>query len=306
MAELNPSLIAEIVAACKTGLDETTQTLGRFLDTKVSVEPGEPQPLDIMAEEFAGPGLAVLLGVGADSALVVLPEACGFVPGWIAAPDSTGNNKLTTLAQELSMLLLPDTLAVEDFRAKRVDDLSMGLAIVEPRDDAVRLPLTLTAEDGRKGTLSLIVSCTQGAKLFDKPAAAEAPAKSSQDEAKAGVLHGDDASLAGELAEPAFASTGGHTFNDLPPYARSLLRIRVPVVVTLAHKKEPLAKIVELGPGAILQFRKQCEHPLDLEVNGQIIGHGEAVKVGDKFGLRVTGMKLPDERFIPIGGSRKR
>lgn len=306
MPDLNPALIAEIVAACKSGLDETTQTLGRFLEAKVAVELGEPQPLDIMADEFAGPGLAVLLRAGADSALVVLPEACGLVPAWIAAPDSTGNNKLTTLAQELSMLLLPDTLAVEDFRVKRVDDLSMGLAIVEPRDDAVRVPLTLTADDGRKGLLSLIVSCTQGAKLFDKPAAPEPAAKPADEAAKAGVLRGAEADVAAEQAEPAFATSSGRSFDDLPPYSRSLLRIRVPVVVVLAHKKEPLAKIVELGPGAIIQFRKLCEQPLDLEVNGQKVGEGEGVKVGDKFGLRVTGIKLPDERFLPVGGSPKR
>ena len=36
---------------------------------------------------------------------------------------------------------------------------------------------------------------------------------------------------------------------------------------------------------------------LDLETGNQSIAVGEAVKVGDKFGLRITSMVLPDERF---------
>jgi flagellar motor switch/type III secretory pathway protein FliN len=53
-----------------------------------------------------------------------------------------------------------------------------------------------------------------------------------------------------------------------------------------------------------LQFEKSCEELLDLEVNGQAVAVGEAVKVGDKFGIRVTSMILPEERFLPIGPAK--
>lgn len=87
----------------------------------------------------------------------------------------------------------------------------------------------------------------------------------------------------------------------LPTYTKSLLQIAVPVTVTLAAQKLPLFRVVELGPGSLLQFEKSCEELLQLEVNGQPVAMGEAVKVGDKFGLRVTSIILPDERFFPIG-----
>jgi flagellar motor switch/type III secretory pathway protein FliN len=93
------------------------------------------------------------------------------------------------------------------------------------------------------------------------------------------------------------------TSGDLPPYTRSLLRIKVPVVVTLAEKRQKLSRIVELGPGSIIQFDKSCEEMLDLEVGNQAVASGEAVKVGDKFGLRITAMVLPDERFSPVTAS---
>jgi flagellar motor switch/type III secretory pathway protein FliN len=98
---------------------------------------------------------------------------------------------------------------------------------------------------------------------------------------------------------------------SLPLYSRSLLKVRVPVTVTLAHKKQPLGRIVELVPGTILQFNKSCDELLDLEVAGRRVAQGECVKVGDKFGLRITGVTLPEERFRPVavgkaeGGRRK-
>jgi flagellar motor switch protein FliN/FliY len=83
----------------------------------------------------------------------------------------------------------------------------------------------------------------------------------------------------------------------LPLYSRSLLKVKVPVTVTLAAKKQPVGKIIELVPGSIIQFTKPCDEMLDLEISGQPIAQGECVKVGDKFGLRITSLILPEERF---------
>jgi flagellar motor switch/type III secretory pathway protein FliN len=88
--------------------------------------------------------------------------------------------------------------------------------------------------------------------------------------------------------------------DNLPVYSRSLLKIRVPVVVTLADKRQRLQQIVDLGPGSIIQFNKSCDEMLDLYVGRHRVAQGEAVKVGDKFGLRVTSVVLPGERFRPI------
>jgi flagellar motor switch/type III secretory pathway protein FliN len=90
------------------------------------------------------------------------------------------------------------------------------------------------------------------------------------------------------------------TSDSLPPYTRSLLRIKVPVVVTLAEKRQRLSRIMELGPGSIVQFDKSCDEMLELEVGNQTVACGEAVKVGDKFGLRITAIVLPEERFTPV------
>ena len=89
---------------------------------------------------------------------------------------------------------------------------------------------------------------------------------------------------------------------NLPAYARSLLKIKVPVSVTLATAKETIGDIVELVPGSILQFDKTCDEPLYLEVGDHCVAEGETVKVGDKFGLRITAMVMPGERFQRVAG----
>jgi flagellar motor switch protein FliN/FliY len=100
--------------------------------------------------------------------------------------------------------------------------------------------------------------------------------------------------------EPQQPPQRASTIEALPDYSRSLLRIKLPVVVTLARKREPVQRIVQLGPGSIIQFEKSCEETLDMEIGGLSVATGEAVKVGDKFGLRVNAMILPEERFAPV------
>jgi flagellar motor switch protein FliN len=90
----------------------------------------------------------------------------------------------------------------------------------------------------------------------------------------------------------------------LPAYTRSLLRIKVPVVVTLARKRQALGRIVEIAPGAILQFDKSCEETLELAVGNRTIASGEAVQVGEQLGLRITSMTPPGEQFRTV--TRKR
>lgn len=73
-------------------------------------------------------------------------------------------------------------------------------------------------------------------------------------------------------------------------YAHSLLQISVPVHVALASQRTSIQEIVELGPGSIVKFEKTCDQPLELVIGGRTFAHGEVVKVGDKFGVRIRGL----------------
>lgn len=67
-----------------------------------------------------------------------------------------------------------------------------------------------------------------------------------------------------------------------------ILRLQVPVIVKLAERKLTMSEVMRLGTGAIVEFFKSNEEPLELLVNNKTIGTGEAVKVGENFGLKIT------------------
>lgn len=73
-----------------------------------------------------------------------------------------------------------------------------------------------------------------------------------------------------------------------------LAAIPVPVAVRLAEKRVPLAAIRALVPGSLITFEKGCEEPLELYVSDAARrphAVGEAVKVGERFGLKVTAVR---------------
>lgn len=67
-----------------------------------------------------------------------------------------------------------------------------------------------------------------------------------------------------------------------------ILRLEVPVIVRLAQRKLSLAEVLRLGSGAIVEFAKRSDEPLELLVNNKPIALGETVKVGENFGLKIT------------------
>jgi flagellar motor switch protein FliN/FliY len=67
-----------------------------------------------------------------------------------------------------------------------------------------------------------------------------------------------------------------------------ILRLQVPVIVKLAERKLSLSEVLRLGNGAIIEFSRASDEPLELMINNKTIGLGETVKVGENFGLRIT------------------
>ena len=67
-----------------------------------------------------------------------------------------------------------------------------------------------------------------------------------------------------------------------------ILSIKVPVIVKIAQKKMSLADILKLRVGTVIQFDQDAYQHVELLVNNSTIGLGQPVKIGEKFGLKVT------------------
>jgi flagellar motor switch protein FliN/FliY len=300
MAEFDPSIADAVLAACRAGAGEASGALGRTLDTTLELAVGEATTYDAaaLADELNGPGLAILQIVGKLGAVALLSEATGLLPAWYGQPDATGTSKLATMAQELGMLLLPEEFMPDDFRAARVPHLAQALDRGGFAAGTALVKLPITAGE-KQATLYLLWPGSAPGELFNAPPEA-APAAAPPVEAKVAPAAPVEKPAAVEAPKPVSAPPAFAAEDRLNPYTRSLLRIPVPVIVTLAKKKQPLKKIVDLRPGSIIQFDKSCEEMLELEVNNQVVAEGECVKAGDKFGLRVTSIRPPDERFKTV------
>ena len=309
MSELTPEISPEVIAACQANAEEMAGALTRGIDTEVTVAVGEAatySPKEL-PEGLEGPGLAVLLQFGDIGAVALLPAASGLLPDWVAEPDPTGESKLSTLAQELSMLLVPDDLMADQFAATWVENLSEALTRSEPAEAAALVPLSLSAGE-QAGQLTLVWPCTAPANLL--PAAEEEVAEESATEpaAESTPEPTSESTPAAEPPQPApsLAPTRARHprhLSELPSYARHLLKVQVPVSVRLATKKIAVDEVVELGPGSMITFDKNCDGPLDLMVGDQVVATGVVVKVGDKFGLEIDQMIFPEEHFHQVRAS---
>jgi flagellar motor switch protein FliN len=295
---LTAELTNEAIAACRQNAGEASEALSRALGATLKLLPDEIVPLSLEQPpaQWQGAGLAVVLKIENEAALALLPESSGFLPSWYAKPDATGTSKLTTLAQELGMVLLPESHMPLDFAAGYVENIQTALQ----RGGTTLtggLSILLQADD-KQGTLYLLWPATAPDQVLQVPASAQpTPPASSASPPPAPTTATDSNEESFELA-----------LAELPPYIRSLLQIKTAVSVQLASRKQPVSRIVEMGPGTIVQFDRQCEQPLELFVNNLKVAEGEVVKVGDKFGLRITNILLPHERFLPlqyVSASRK-
>lgn len=91
---------------------------------------------------------------------------------------------------------------------------------------------------------------------------------------------------------------------DFPKTAevQRILKLQVPIIVRLAEKVMPMGEVMRLAPGAIIEFSKSVSEPLELMINNKCIGTGQAVKVGEKFGLRIMNLSTISQVIKAMAG----
>ncbi|CAG0990872.1 Flagellar motor switch protein FliN [Phycisphaerales bacterium] len=88
-----------------------------------------------------------------------------------------------------------------------------------------------------------------------------------------------------------------------PRNVERILNLEVPLVVLLGERSMHISEVLALVPGAIIELPKNAEDELQLLVNNKPIGTGQAVKVGENFGLRVTRIGDEAERLEALDKS---
>ena len=85
--------------------------------------------------------------------------------------------------------------------------------------------------------------------------------------------------------------TGGRATDGLS----FVMDVPVELTIELGRKTTRIGEVLRLGPGSILELNKANGEPLDVYVNNRLIARGEAVVVGERYGIRLTEVVVNDD-----------
>lgn len=118
-------------------------------------------------------------------------------------------------------------------------------------------------------------------------------------EPKTPGVTGSAASLEHELGVPSLGGVNGSA-PGLSPGLNLLLDVELEASLRFGAREMPLAEILDLGPGDVVQLDRHVSDPVDLIVGDKIVARGEVVLVNGNFGLRVTEVAEPQRRLESI------
>ena len=87
-----------------------------------------------------------------------------------------------------------------------------------------------------------------------------------------------------------FESTGNRALD-------MLLDIPLNLTIELGRTKMSIRRILEMGPGSVIEMDRFAGEPVDLLINNKVVARGEVVVVDENFGIRVVSLVTPEERL---------
>jgi flagellar motor switch protein FliN len=290
---------AELLTLCQQNAAEAGGSVGRAFGGNYTLT-AESSSDSLGQENYPASwqeaGLLALLKCQSANFLAVLPNASPLLPADWNPTDKSCISKLQTLAQEWGFLFLPPEFNFLDAQAEFVTNLQECITRSELLQPATSVSMTL-ANGEKTYSLLLVGPISQADKTFQ--AAVPSPTAT-----PAAPVSAKNTTPTPEISTDAELEALEEALAKMPPYVRNLLQIRIPLNVTLAKTTQPVSLLLEMGPGAVIQFSRNCEQPLMLCAGNEVLAEGQAIKIGDKFGIRVSAMSLPKAHFFPILNQR--
>ena len=76
-----------------------------------------------------------------------------------------------------------------------------------------------------------------------------------------------------------------------------LLDVPLNMTIELGRTQMSIRRILEMGPGSIIELDRFAGEPVDLLVNNKVVARGEVVVVDENFGIRIVSLVTPEERI---------
>ena len=89
-----------------------------------------------------------------------------------------------------------------------------------------------------------------------------------------------------------------HAISDL----RRLSAVPVDLSVEIGRTRMTVGETLELHEGSVITLDRMAGEPVDLLVNGTLIGRGEVVVIDEQFGIRLTEVLTDTPAETVVGG----
>ena len=101
-----------------------------------------------------------------------------------------------------------------------------------------------------------------------------------------------------EVAPASFPELGNESIGDgdIDAGFSLLAEVQLEVTVELGRRKIPLADVLRLTTGSVIELEKLVGEPLEVYANGRLIAEGEAVVMDEQFGIRITNLATNRQR----------
>lgn len=79
-----------------------------------------------------------------------------------------------------------------------------------------------------------------------------------------------------------------------------LLDVQLKISVEVGRTKVLISNLLDFHEGHVLELESLLGQPLDIRVNEKLVARGEVVVINEKFGVRITEIVSPDDRFAAL------
>jgi flagellar motor switch protein FliN/FliY len=114
-----------------------------------------------------------------------------------------------------------------------------------------------------------------------------------------------DANIPSAAGTPGRDALGGETAAESDDSPLSSLRspdslgfvldVPVELCVEIGRRVMRLGELLKLGPGSVLELDKLSGESLDIYANKKLVARGEAVVIGERYGVRLSEVLVVDE-----------
>lgn len=101
-----------------------------------------------------------------------------------------------------------------------------------------------------------------------------------------------------DVSPASFGELGEEDFKNKEEANRFglLAEVDLEVHVELGRRELPLADVLKLTTGSVVELEKMVGEPLSVYANGRLIAEGEAVVIDEQFGVRITNLASEEAR----------